>query len=139
MWSKRFSTHNTLVTKNFRRTWRQLKYKWSNSSKEVLKYFIFLIFFLFTYDRHTVRERGRDTGRGRSRLHAPGARCGTRSWDSRIPEPKAGAKPLSHPGIPIFYFLREREREREREQARRHAKGKGEAGSPLSRELSMGL
>ena len=27
----------------------------------------------------TERERGRDTGRGRSRLHAPGARRGTRS------------------------------------------------------------
>ena len=31
-----------------------------------------------------VRERGRDIGRGRSRLHAPGARYGTRSQVSRI-------------------------------------------------------
>ena len=33
-----------------------------------------------------------------------GAECGTRSWDS---SPKAGAKPLSHPGIPklIFFFF----------------------------------
>ena len=30
------------------------------------------------------RERGRDTGRGRSRLHAPGARHGIRSRVSRI-------------------------------------------------------
>ena len=30
------------------------------------------------------RERRRDTGRGRSRLHAPGARYGIRSWVSRI-------------------------------------------------------
>ena len=30
------------------------------------------------------RERGRDTGRGRSRLHAPGARCGIRARVSRI-------------------------------------------------------
>ena len=30
------------------------------------------------------RERGRDTGRGRSRPHAPGARCGIRSRVSRI-------------------------------------------------------
>ena len=30
------------------------------------------------------RERGRDTGRGRSRLHAPGARRGIRSRVSRI-------------------------------------------------------
>ena len=32
----------------------------------------------------TERERGRDTGRGRSRLHASGARRGTRSRVSRI-------------------------------------------------------
>ena len=48
-------------------------------------------------------ERGRDTGRERS---SP-----TRSpiWDSipglgSRPEPKAGAKPLSHPGIPSTNF-----------------------------------
>ena len=53
------------------------------------------------------RERGRDIGRGRSRLHAPGARCGIRSRVSRIarPGPKAGAKPLCHPGIPGLWFL----------------------------------
>ena len=46
-------------------------------------------------------EGGRDTGRGRSRLHAPGARRGLdpRSPGSR-PGLKAGAKPLRHPGIP---------------------------------------
>ena len=32
----------------------------------------------------TQRERGRDIGRGRSRLHAPGARRGIRSRVSRI-------------------------------------------------------
>ena len=32
----------------------------------------------------TQRERSRDTGRGRSRLHAPGAWCGIRSRVSRI-------------------------------------------------------
>ena len=31
-----------------------------------------------------VRERGRDTGRGRSKLHVLGARCGIRSWVSRF-------------------------------------------------------
>ena len=51
------------------------------------------------------RERGRDTGRGRSRLHA-----GSPMWDSpgtpgSGPGPKAGAKPLSHPGVPRFVFL----------------------------------
>ena len=95
------------------------------------------------------RERGRDTGRGRSRLHAPGARCGIRSWvyqdcalgqrqvtnrcatqgsyimyfNSLVgvpewlswlsncfwlrscPRQKAGAKSLSHPGIPRKYIL----------------------------------
>ena len=53
------------------------------------------------------RERGRDIGRGRSRLPA-------RSWmwdlipDPRIshvptpPVPKANAQLLSHPGVPVF-------------------------------------
>ena len=47
------------------------------------------------------RERGRDTGRGRSRLHAPMPDVGfdPGSPGSR-PGPKAGAKPLRHPGIP---------------------------------------
>ena len=55
----------------------------------------------------TERERGRDIGRGRSRLHAPGARRGIRSRVSRIPPwAKAGAKPLRHPGIPIMPFLK---------------------------------
>ena len=53
----------------------------------------------------TERERGRDTGRGRSRLHAPGAGRGIRSQVSRIaPAPKAGAKPLRHPGIPRLFL-----------------------------------
>ena len=52
-----------------------------------------------------MRERGRDTGRGRSRLHA-----GSGTWDSsRIPascpEPKADAQPLSHPGVPYHNFF----------------------------------
>ena len=46
-----------------------------------------------------MRERGRDTGRRRSRPHV-----GSPTWNS-IPGScrglKAGAKPLSHPGIPI--------------------------------------
>ena len=65
-------------------------------------------FFKFIYDSHTHRERGRDTGRGRSRLHAPGARRGIRSRVPGLrPGPKAGAKPLRHPGIPflILYSL----------------------------------
>ena len=53
-------------------------------------------------ERERERERGRDTDRGRSRLHAPGADVGfyPGSPGSR-PGPKAGAKPLRHPGFPI--------------------------------------
>ena len=52
-------------------------------------------------ERERERERSRDTGRGRSRLHA-----GSLMWDliprtpRSCPGPKAGAKLLSHPGIP---------------------------------------
>ena len=55
------------------------------------------------------RERGRDTGGGRSRLHA-----GSPTWDSipgldpgtpgSRPGRKAGTKPLSHPGILVYFF-----------------------------------
>ena len=48
--------------------------------------------------RDRERERGKDTGRGRSRLHA-----GSLMWEwtpGSHAEPKAGAKLLSHPGIP---------------------------------------
>ena len=42
-------------------------------------------------------ERGREIGRGRSRLPA-----GSTMWDSIPgPEPKADAQPLSHPDVPI--------------------------------------
>ena len=46
-------------------------------------------------------QRGRDIGRGRSRLPV-----GSPMWDSipgtlgSQPEPKANAQPLSHPGAP---------------------------------------
>ena len=61
------------------------------------KYILFI--YSFMIDREG--EKGRDTGRGRSRLNAgslmrdliPGLQ-GSR------PGPKAGAKPLSYPGIP---------------------------------------
>ena len=45
-------------------------------------YLFFKIFYLFMIV--TEREKDRDIGRGRSRLHAPGARCGIRSRVSRI-------------------------------------------------------
>ena len=50
--------------------------------------------------RNTEWERGRDTGRGRSKLPARSP-CGTGSWiPGSGPEPKAEAQPLSHPGVP---------------------------------------
>ncbi|CAD7684362.1 unnamed protein product [Nyctereutes procyonoides] len=54
----------------------------------------------------TERERGRDTGRGRSRLHAPGARCGTRSRVSRTaPWAKGRRQTAAPPRDPSFSFL----------------------------------
>ena len=64
--------------------------------------FFFLRFYLCIHERHTRRERekGRDTGRGRSRLHA-GSPSGTWSQVSRIrPWAEGGAITLSHPGCP---------------------------------------
>ena len=73
----------------------------------------FLRFYVFIHERHRAggrdTESGRDTGRGRSRLHA-----GSPMWDSILgldpgtpgshPELKAGTKPLSYPGIPQGKF-----------------------------------
>ena len=50
--------------------------------------------------RDTERERGRDTGRGRSRLHAGSLRRTRFQISSIRPWAKGGAKPLSHPGCP---------------------------------------
>ena len=53
------------------------------------------------------RERGRDTGRGRSRLHA-----GSPMWDSILGpwehghEQKADTQPLSHPDAPYLVSKR---------------------------------
>ena len=47
------------------------------------------------------RERGRDAGRGRSRLHAREPDLGLDPGSPGLcPGLKAGAKPLSYPGIP---------------------------------------
>ena len=56
------------------------------------------------------------------------------------PGPKAGAKPLSHPGcsMHIFFYLFEKERERE-SMNRGEAEGEGAAGSSLSGEPDAGL
>ena len=58
----------------------------------------------FIYSQERQRERGRDTGRGRSRLHA-----GSPMWDSILglqdqALAEGSAKPLSHPGCPQNCF-----------------------------------
>ena len=55
----------------------------------------------------TERERGRDTGRGReagSMHREPDVGLDPGSPGSR-PGPKAGTKPLRHPGIPEVWIL----------------------------------
>ena len=69
-------------------------------------FIVFYFFLRFIYDR----EREAETQDGGEAGSMPGARRGTRSWDSILglnpgtpgshPGPKAGAKLLSHPGIP---------------------------------------
>ena len=63
----------------------------------------FLRFYLFINERHTEKEeRGRDIGRGRSRLLA-----GSPMWDlmpDPWPESKAGTQPLSHLGVPKLHL-----------------------------------
>ena len=66
----------------------------------------FFNFYLFMIVTERERERGRDTGRGRSRLHAPGARCGIRSWVSRItPWAKGRHQTAAPPRDPLFLTL----------------------------------
>ena len=66
----------------------------------------FLIrFYLFIHERYT--ERGRHIGRGRSRFPVGslvgGLDPGT---PGSYPELKAGAQPLSHPGVPLFCIFK---------------------------------
>ena len=52
------------------------------------------------------RERGRDTGRGRSRLHAPGTRRGIRSRVSKIaPWAKGRRQTAAPPRDPFSYIF----------------------------------
>ena len=66
--------------------------------------FLFFLKILFIHERHTQRERQRHRQREKQ---APCKEPDT-GLDSRIPGShpglKAGAKPLSHPGIPLFLF-----------------------------------
>ena len=67
----------------------------------------FLKKFLFIYDSHTEREREAETqaeGEAGSMHREPDLGLDPESPGSR-PGPKAGAKPLRHPGIPAFAVL----------------------------------
>ena len=60
------------------------------------------------------------------------------------PGPKAGAKLLRHPGIPIFYFLKEfiysqRPRDRERERERERQRHRQREKQAPCREPDVGL
>ena len=71
-------------------------------------FFYFLLFFkdfIYLFMRDTEREGEAETQAEGEAGSMQGARCGIRSWVSRSrPGPKAGAKPLRHPGIPTLFF-----------------------------------
>ena len=65
--------------------------------------FFFNIFSLFIYDSHREREREREAeGEAGSMHREPDVGFDPGSPGSR-PGPKAGAKPLRHPGILVNY------------------------------------
>ena len=65
--------------------------------------FLFVkILFIYSWETH----RGRDTGRGRSRLLARTLMVGLDpSTPGSRPELKTDAQPLSHPGAPIYFLF----------------------------------
>ena len=76
------------------------------ASSQVISFFFFKDFiYLFAVD--TEREGEGETQAEGEAGSMPGARCGTRSWVSRIrPWDEGGAKPLSHPGCPQLMILK---------------------------------
>ena len=73
-----------------------------------LEFYSFFYFYFFIYDRHTVREREAETqaeGEAGPVHREPDVGLDPGSPGSR-PGPKAGAKPLRHPGIPRTAILR---------------------------------
>ena len=69
--------------------------------------YLFIFKFLFIYDSHRERERGTETqaeGEAGSMHREPDVGFDPGSPGSR-PGPKAGAKPLRHPGIPRAVYL----------------------------------
>ena len=87
--------------------------------------FVFLkIYFIYLFLRDTEREAETQAeGEAGSMHREPDAGFNPGSPGS-CPGPKAGAKPLRHPGIPIYLFLRDTEREAE-------TQAEGEPGSLL--------
>ena len=65
-------------------------------------------FYLFIHERHRERQRYRQREK-QAPYREPNVELSPRTLGS-CPEPKANAQPLSHPGVPIYTFLRERER-----------------------------
>ena len=56
-----------------------------------------------------MRERGRDAGRGRSRLYARRPDVGLNPWTSGSrPEPNTDAEPLSHSGVPGTVIIKDK-------------------------------
>ena len=65
-------------------------------------FFFFFFNFLFIYDSHREREAETQAEGGAGSMHRePDVGFDPGSPGSR-PGPKAGAKPLRHPGIPFF-------------------------------------
>ena len=66
--------------------------------------FLLIFIYFFIYDRHTVRERQAE-GEAGSTHQEPDVGFDPGSPGSH-PGPKAGAKPLRHPGIPINCYIK---------------------------------
>ena len=64
-------------------------------------------FYLFIHDSHTERDREAETQAegGAGSMQEPDVGFDPGSPGSR-PGPKAGAKPLRHPGIPHLFFFK---------------------------------
>ena len=96
---------------------------------KILLIYLFINFYLFMIVTERERERGAETGRGRSRLHAPGARCGIQSRVSRImPWAKGRRQTAAPPRDSLLIYLWEN-RERGRDTGR--GKSRLHTGSPM--------
>ena len=85
------------------------KLSWETRKVSFFFFLIFFLIFLFIYDRHTVREREAETqaeGEAGSMHREPDVGLDPGSPGLR-PGPKAGAKPLRHPGIPSEWFKKD--------------------------------